>query len=175
MKPRKIKRAATESNKDPYFKNLFMGIADGKTLLRFKKSATIFSQGDEADAVFFIESGKIKITVVSSSGKEAVLVMLGPRSSLGEGCLVGQSLRTGTATAVQATTVFRIERRMMLQALHAQRGLSEKFTAALLSRNIHLEENLCDQLFNHSEKRFACVLLKLARFGQQEIRSETKP
>ena len=94
--------------------------------------------------------------------------MLGPRGFLGEGCLVGQTLRMSTATAIQASTLFRIERRAMLRALHAQPELSEKFTASLLARNIDLEEDLCDQLFNHSEKRLARVLLKLARFGQHD-------
>jgi CRP-like cAMP-binding protein len=114
------------------------------------------------------------IAVVSAGGKEAVLTVLGPRSSLGEGCLVGQSLRIGTATAIQSSTLFRIERTAMLRALHAQPELSEKFMASLLSRNIDLEEDLCDQLFNHSEKRLARVLLKLARFGQQETVPEAR-
>ena len=110
----------------------------------------------------------LKITVVSAAGKEVVLTMLGPRGFFGEGCLVGQTLRVSTATAIQSSTLFRIERRAMLGALHAQPELSEKFTASLLSRNIDLEEDLCDQLFNHSEKRLARVLLKLARFGQHD-------
>ena len=114
------------------------------------------------------------IAVVSAGGKEAVLTVLGPRSSLGEGCLVGQSLRIGTATAIQSSTLFRIERTAMLRALHAQPELSEKFMASLLSRNIYLKEDLCDQLFNHSEKRLARVLLKLARFGQQETVPEAR-
>jgi CRP-like cAMP-binding protein len=160
--------AAKDPDIDPYLKNLLKNIREGKTLLRFRKDERVFSQGDAADAIFFIESGKVKLTVVSSGGKEAVLAMFGPRSSLGEGCLVGQSLRIGTATTIQPSTVFRIERNAMLQALIAQPDLSEKFTAALLSRNIDLEADLCDQLFNHSEKRLARVLLKLARFGKHD-------
>jgi CRP/FNR family cyclic AMP-dependent transcriptional regulator len=175
MKAKNAKLPVTRASiVDPYLKNLLKGIADGKTLLRFQKNTTIFAQGDASDAIFFIESGKIKITVVSSAGKEAVLAMLGPRSSLGEGCLVGQGVRIGTATAIQATTLFRIERKAMLRALHAQPNLSERFMAALLSRNIDLEEDLCDQLFNHSEKRLARVLLKLARFGKNETLPEAR-
>jgi CRP-like cAMP-binding protein len=165
---------AKEADADPYLKNLLKLITDGKTVLKFQKGVTVFSQGEAADAIYFIEAGKVKITVVSASGKEAVLAVLGPRSSLGEGCLVGQSLRIGTATAIQSSTLFRIERGAMLRALQAQPELSEKFMASLLSRNIDLEEDLCDQLFNHSEKRLARVLLKLARFGQQETVPEAK-
>jgi CRP/FNR family cyclic AMP-dependent transcriptional regulator len=160
--------AAKQPNIDPYLKDLLKNIGDGKTLLRFQKNETVFSQGDAADAIFFIDTGKVKVTVVSSAGREAVLAMLGPRSSVGEGCLVGHSLRIGTATAIQPSTLFRIDRNAMLQALRAQPDLSDKFTAALLTRNIDLEADLCDQLFNHSEKRLARVLLKLARFGQHD-------
>jgi CRP-like cAMP-binding protein len=114
----------------------------------------------------------VKLSVVSLAGKEAVLAMLGPRGLLGEGCLVGQSIRVSTATSVGPSTLFRIDRQAMLAALHDQPELSEQFTAALLSRNIDLEEDLCDQLFNHSEKRLARVLLKLARFGQPDAMPE---
>jgi CRP-like cAMP-binding protein len=147
---------------DPHVTNLLENIGDGKTVLRFPKEAKIFSQGDAAEAIYFIQTGKVKITVVSAAGKEAVLAMLWPRGFFGEGCLVGQTLRVSTATAIKATTLFRIEGPAMLRALHSQPELSEKFTASLLARNIDLEEDLCDQLFNHSEKRLARVLLKLA-------------
>jgi CRP/FNR family transcriptional regulator, cyclic AMP receptor protein len=173
MKAMRAKSALKPDN-DPYFTNLLKNIGDGKTLLQLQKDSTVYSQGDAAEAIYFIQDGKVKITVVSAAGKEAVLAMLGPRSSLGEGCLVGQTVRMGTATTIQPSTLFRIERRAMLRALHAQPELSEKFTASLLSRNIDLEEDLCDQLFNHSEKRLARVLLKLARFGQHETMPEAK-
>jgi CRP/FNR family transcriptional regulator, cyclic AMP receptor protein len=110
----------------------------------------------------------VKITVVSSAGKEAVLAMLGPHDFFGEGALVGQSLRMSTATTLEATTVFQVEKRAMLRAFHDQPELSEKFMASLLARNIDLEEDLCDQLFNHSEKRLARVLLKLARLREHK-------
>ena len=150
---------------DPYLAVLLENIGEGKTVLQLRKDEKIFSQGDIAEAIYFIQIGKVKVTVVSAVGNEVVLTILGPRGFLGEGCLVGQPFRVSTATAIQSSTLFRIERRAMLRALHAQPELSENFTASLLARNIDLEEDLCDQLFNHSEKRLARVLLKLARFG----------
>jgi CRP-like cAMP-binding protein len=149
-------------------------IKDGKILLQFKRNQKIFSQGDKAEWIFFVVSGKVKITVVSSLGKEAVLAVLGPRAFLGEGSLVGHSLRVGTATALQESSLFRIGKAAMLRALRSQPELSEKFMVALLSRHIDVEEDLCDQLFNHSEKRLARVLLKLARLGQNENIPDTK-
>jgi CRP-like cAMP-binding protein len=159
---------------DPYVTDMLDKIDAGKTILRLEKNEKVFSQGDKAEGIYFIQTGKVKITVVSALGKEAVLTVLGPRAFLGEGCLVGHSLRLGTATAIQASTLFRIERSAMLLGLQAQPALAEKFTASLLARNIDLEADLCDQLFNHSEKRLARVLLKLARFGQNEDIPATK-
>jgi len=150
---------------DPYVSLLLENIVAGKEMLALRKGMKIFTQGSPADAIYFIQTGRVKVTVVSLQGREAVLAMLGPRAFVGEGCLVGQTLRFSSATAMETSTVFRIEKAAMLQALHAQAALSEKFVASLLARNIDLEEDLCDQLFNHSEKRLARVLLKLARFG----------
>jgi CRP-like cAMP-binding protein len=141
----------------------------GKTLLAVKRGEIIFDQGDSADAIFFIQSGKVKISVLSTSGQEAVVAMLGSPSFFGEGSLVGQSRRVSTASAMEPSTVFRIEKAVMVRALHDQAGLSEKFIAGLLVRNMDLEEDLCDQLFNHSEKRLARLLLKLARMGQHDV------
>jgi CRP/FNR family cyclic AMP-dependent transcriptional regulator len=146
--------------------SLLKSISIGKQVLQLRKNMAAFSQGDPADAIFFIESGKVKLTVVSPQGKEAVLTMLGPRDFFGEGCLVGQSSRLSTATTIEASTLFRVQKQAMLLGLHGQPDLSEKFTAALLARNINLEEDLCDQLFNHSEKRLARVLMKLNRLGR---------
>ena len=151
---------------DPHIGTLLKSIVTGKQVLHIMKNTAAFSQGDRADAIYFIQSGKVKLTVVSPQGKEAVLAMLGPRDFFGEGCLVGQSLRVSTATTMELSTVYRVEKQAMLLGLHGQPDLSEKFTAALLARNINLEEDLCDQLFNHSEKRLARVLLKLSRLGQ---------
>jgi len=139
---------------------------EGKRVLTFRKAQRIYSQGDPADAIFLIQSGKVKMTVVSSAGKEAVIGMMASHSFLGEGALVGQTLRVNTSTAMEPSVVIRIEKQIMGRALLEQPELSEKFIAALLVRNIDLEEDLCDQLFNHSEKRLARVLLKLARLPQ---------
>jgi CRP-like cAMP-binding protein len=142
--------------------------------LKLRKGVKLFSQGVKADGIYFIKAGKVRVTVISAQGKQAVLAVLGPRDFLGEGCLAGDSVRTSTATSVGLSTVFRIEKRAMLQALHRQPEFSEKFMASLLVRHVNLEEGLCDQLFNHSEKRLACVLLKLARFGQHDKLPNTK-
>ena len=155
-------------NVDAHFEVLLQGITAGKSRLTLKKGNRIFSQGDQTDAIYFIENGKVKISVVSTGGKEAVLAILGPQGFFGEGCLVGQPLRISTATVLEPTTLFRVEKRSMLRALASQPRLSEKFIASLLVRNINLEEDLCDQLFNHSEKRLARVLLKLARLRQDD-------
>jgi CRP/FNR family cyclic AMP-dependent transcriptional regulator len=153
----------------PVVASLLALISEGKHVLTFPKGERIFAQGESADAIFFIETGKVKISVVSAAGKEAVLVMLGPPSFFGEGALVGQTVRIATAKALEATTVFRIDKSAMITALQNRPGLSEKFIAALLTRNIDLEEDLCDQLFNHSEKRLARVLLKLTRLREHDV------
>jgi CRP/FNR family cyclic AMP-dependent transcriptional regulator len=154
---------------DPYVARLLSKIAVGKRELNFRKGEKIFAQGDRADSIYFIQSGRIKITVVSAGGKEAVLAMAGPHDFFGEGALVNQSLRVSTATTLEPSTIFRIEKGTMIRSLHEQPELSEKFTALLLTRNINLEEDLCDQLFNHSEKRLARVLLKLARLRENDL------
>lgn len=160
---------ATSTRTDLYVATLLEKIRDGKDELNFQKGEKIFSQGDRADSIYFIQAGRVKITVVSTGGKEAVLAMLGPHDFFGEGSLVGHSLRMSTARTLEASTVFRIASRSMVQALHEQSELSEKFVGLLLARNIDLEEDLCDQLFNHSEKRLARVLLKLARLREHSV------
>jgi CRP/FNR family cyclic AMP-dependent transcriptional regulator len=162
----------TATPTDPYVMNLLGQISEGKHALSLKKGEKIFSQGERADAVYFVETGRVKVSVLSSAGKEAVLAMLGPHEFFGEGSLVGQSLRMSTATALAPATVFQVDKRAMLRALHEQPNLSERFMASLLKRNIDLEEDLCDQLFNHSEKRLARVLLKLARLGEPAVVSD---
>jgi CRP/FNR family cyclic AMP-dependent transcriptional regulator len=159
---------------DPHVESLLKNIVVGKHVLQLQKNRSVFSQGADADAIYFIQSGRVKVTVLSAQGKEAVLAMLGPREFFGEGCLVGQPIRMSTAATTESSTVFRVQKKAMLQALHAQPELSERFTAALLARNIDLEEDLCDQLFNHSEKRLARVLLKFSRFGQHADMADAK-
>lgn len=159
---------------DPYVGTLLKAITSGKSLLNVARGERIFSQGDATDGIYFIETGKVKISVISGGGKEAVLVILGPRDFLGEGSLVGQPLRISTAIALEPSILFRIDKMAMLRALSTQPQLSEKFIASLLVRNIDLEEDLCDQLFNHSEKRLARVLLKLARLRQPHFTPDAK-
>jgi CRP/FNR family transcriptional regulator, cyclic AMP receptor protein len=149
-------------------------IVEGKDLLNLRMGEKLFSQGAEANALYFIQTGKVQLTVVSPQGKEAILATLYPGDFLGEECLVDNSLRTSTATSAEPSTAFRIEKRAMLEALHILPGFSEQFVAALLARNVILEEDLCDQLFNHTEKRLARILLKLARFGQDDKLLATK-
>ena len=164
----KVKAKATSVPTNA-FQALLAGVLKGKRLITLQADKKIFSQGDRADAIYFLQTGRVKISVVSSTGKEAVLALLEPHDFFGEGALVGQSLRMSTATALEPITALRVETRAMLRALHARIDLSETFMASLLKRNIDLEENLCDQLFNHSEKRLARVLLKLARLRERAV------
>ena len=143
-------------------------ISEGKRAMTFEKDETLFSQGDSAAAIFYVQSGRVKVSVVSDEGREAVLAILGPHRFLGEDCLIGPSLRPTTATALEPLTVVQIEKRAMLRALRAQPDFAEKFMATLLKRVADLEEDMCDQLFNQSEKRLARVLLKLAQLVESE-------
>jgi CRP/FNR family cyclic AMP-dependent transcriptional regulator len=139
----------------------------GKTSQEFQADASIFSQGDAADAVFYIQTGKIKLSVVSKTGKEAVVAILLEGSFFGEGCLAGQALRISTATSVEVSTIIRVEKSIMLELLHREPEFAEQFLAYVLSRNIRMEADLVDHLFNSSEKRLARLLLLLANFGQE--------
>src|SRR5947207_3072310 len=161
--------AVTGSSVDPYVTTLLDKISEGKRVMSLRKGESIFSQGDGADAIYFVQSGRVKVSVVSSAGKEAILAMVNAHGFFGEGCLVGQPFRLSTATALEPATVFQVEKRAMLRALQSDADLSANFMAILLTRNIDLEEDLCDQLFNHSEKRLARVLLKLARLGEHDV------
>jgi CRP/FNR family cyclic AMP-dependent transcriptional regulator len=151
-------------------------IGKGKHLLKRRKGGKLFSQGEEADAIYFVQTGRIELSVVSSQGKKVALGILGPRDFLGEECLVEDTRRTSTATSLESSTVFRVEKRAMLQAIHNQPEFSERFMASLLTRNVNMEGELCDQLFNHSERRLACALLKLVSAGRQvKLESVTIP
>src|SRR6201982_2799449 len=142
-------------------------VGDGKTISKYQKDQIVFSQGDVADAVFYIQKGKIKLTVVSERGKEAVVGILEPSHFFGEGCLNGHPLRVTTATAIEQSLITRISKAAMIATLHDQPNFSELFMADLLSRNSRIEEDLIDQLFNSSEKRLARALLLLANFGKE--------
>jgi len=133
----------------------------------FKKAEAVYSQGDAAKSVLYLQKGSVKLTVVNEVGKEAVVAILGPGDFFGEGCLAGQSIRIGTATAVTPSTVLVIEKSEMLKVLHEQHALSDRFISFMLVRNIRIEEDLIDQLFNSSEKRLARTLLLLARYGKE--------
>ena len=151
---------------DPHAKILLGKITAGMHVMSVREDETIFSQGDCADSVYFVQSGIVKISVVSSAGKEGVLAIIGPHSFFGEESLTEQTVRPNTATATAPSIVVQVEKRAMARALHAQSELAEVFIAFLLKRSLDLEEDLADQLFNHSEKRLARVLLKLAQVSE---------
>jgi CRP/FNR family transcriptional regulator, cyclic AMP receptor protein len=138
-----------------------------RTVSDYRKNQIIFSQGDPADSVFYIQKGKVKIAVTSKQGKEAVVAIPGTEEFFGEGCLVAQPLRLATAKAITESTVMRVEKAEMIRVLHAEPTFAEVFTAHLLTRNSRVEEDLVDQLFNSSEKRLARTLLLLANFGKE--------
>jgi len=138
----------------------------GKSAREYKAKERVFSQGDPADAVFYLQTGEVRLTVVSGGGKEAVIAVLAAGAFFGEGCLAAQPLRMSTATAVTAATVTRVDKKAMVGFLHREPEFAEMFTAYLLSRNVRFEEDLVDQLFNSSEKRLARTLLLLAHFGK---------
>jgi CRP/FNR family cyclic AMP-dependent transcriptional regulator len=141
--------------------------SEGRSVSAYRRKQVIFAQGDPADAVFYLERGQVKLTVVSDQGKSAVVAILGPGDFFGEGGLAGQPIRMATASALTEVSVVRVERQVMIRLLHERSLFSERFMAHLLARNVRFEEDLVDQLFNSSEKRLARVLLLLARFGKE--------
>jgi len=139
-----------------------------KTLVTYRKAQTIFSQGEKSGSVFYLQTGTVKIAVISSSGKEAVIALLRPGDFFGEGCIAGQPLRVSTATAMEPATVLQIEKQEMIRVIHEEHEFSDRFVAHMLKRNVRIEEDLVDQLFNSSEKRLARALLLVARYGNNE-------
>ena len=142
------------------------GIA--KTVVVYRRAESIFSQGDVSDSVMYIQKGGVKLSVRSKTGREAVVAMLGPGEFFGEGCLAGQPLRMGNATALTASAILVLTKARMLRLLHSQPDLADRFITHMLGTNIRIEEDLLDQLFNHHEKRLARALLLLARYGMKE-------
>jgi CRP/FNR family transcriptional regulator, cyclic AMP receptor protein len=138
-----------------------------KTIAEYGRGETIFTQGEACKHVMYIQTGGVKLSVLSKSGREAVVAMLGPGEFFGEGCLAGQPLRMGTATAITPSVILLIDKGKMVQLLHKQPAMSDRFISHMLARNIRIEEDLIDQLFNSSEKRLARTLLLLARYGKQ--------
>jgi CRP/FNR family cyclic AMP-dependent transcriptional regulator len=132
-----------------------------------RKGTMLYTQGEAANSVYFLVRGKVRLSVLSKAGKEAVLGVIGPGDFCGEGCLAGQTRRMGSATAMTPAAAYCVEKELLVRELHREHPLAEAFLARLLARNISFEEDICDQLFNHSEKRLARALLKLARFGQE--------
>ena len=156
--------------------NTFLAtIGDGRKMVLVSKKKTVFVQGDDADAVFYIQKGKVRPTVVSKTGKEATIGIVNEGNFFGEGALAGQILRMGSAAAMTDCELLRIDKRAMMTALHREHAFSDMFVAYLLARNIRYEEDLVDQLFNSSEKRLARVLLLLARFGKEGVPETVVP
>src|SRR6202790_5230992 len=150
-------------------------IGDGRKNLTVSRKRGIFTQGDAADAVFYIQKGKVRLSVVSKTGKEAVLGILSEGNFFGEGSLAGQALRMGSAVAMTDCSLLRIDKKAMMTALHREHTFSDMFVAYLLARNIRYEEDLVDHLFNSSEKRLARVLLLLAHFGKEGVPETVLP
>lgn len=149
-------------------KSLLAKVGDGQSGGKYRKGQNIFTQGEPADAVFYIQKGKVKVIVTSEQGKEAVVAILGPNDFFGEGCLAGQPLRIATAMAMTDCAIVRLEKAAITRLLQREPGFSEMFIAHLLSRTVRTEADLVDQLFNSSEKRLARLLLLMANFGKDE-------
>jgi CRP/FNR family cyclic AMP-dependent transcriptional regulator len=158
-------RKRDKTSFDP--KEFLAKVGEGKTISKYRKDQIVFSQGQVADAVFYIQQGKVKLTVVSEQGKEAVVAILGPGHFFGEGCLNGHPLRIATTMAVDECVITRLEKATMIATIHNEPEFSELFMSYLLSRNSRIEEDLIDQLFNSSEKRLARLLPLLANFGKE--------
>jgi CRP/FNR family transcriptional regulator, cyclic AMP receptor protein len=139
-----------------------------RKVVEYRRGESVYSQGESADTVMYVQKGGVKFSVVNGSGKEAVVAMFGPNDFFGEGCMAGQTIRMGTATAITPTTLLVIDKDELVRVLHAEHGLSDHFIKYMLAHNIRVEEDLVDQLFNSSEKRLARTLLLLARYGKQD-------
>src|SRR5579863_4054587 len=169
----RIALAKKEREFDP---NIFLAtIGDGRKFVAVSKKQRIYNQGDRADAVYYVQKGKVRLTVVSKSGKEATIGIVIERNLFGEGALAGQLLRMGSAGTMTDCELMRVEKKAMIDALHRQHALSDMFVAYLLARNIKYQEDLVDQLFNSSEKRLARVLLLLAHFGKEGVPETVVP
>ncbi len=149
-------------------KSFLAMVGEGRSIGAYRTDDIVFSQGDPADAVFYIESGEVKVTVVSEQGKEAIIAILGPNDFFGEGCLGGQARRIATVTTMRDSVIVRVEKAAIVRVIHREPAFSEMFIAHLLARCIRVEADLVDQLFNSSEKRLARMLLLLANFGKDE-------
>lgn len=164
MKPKKLTK---NRNGNSFNAQAFLDTAGvARKVVDYHRGESIYSQGDAAETVMYVQKGGVKLSVVNGSGKEAVVAMFGPTDFFGEGCMAGQPLRMGTTTAITLTTLLVIQKKELLSVLHAEHELSDHFIAYMLAHNIRVEEDLIDQLFNSSEKRLARILLLMAEFGQ---------
>ena len=169
LMPINSKNPLKSPGKKPFSAQHFLDSAGvARKVAAFQKKQTIFSQGDVCKDVLYIQKSGVRLSVVNESGKEAVVAVLGPGDFFGEGCLAGQPIRIGTATAIAPTTALVIEKKEMIRVLHHEHEFSDRFITYMLSRNIRIEEDLVDQLFNSSEKRLARTLLLLARYGTED-------
>src|ERR1700736_5060522 len=148
-------------------KSFLAKVGEGRSIEGYHKDQIVFSQGDPADAVFYVERGEVKVTVVSEQGKEAVVAILGTNQFFGEGCLAGQALRIATVATIMDSVIVRLEKTAIVRVIHQEPAFSEMFIAHLLGRTIRIEADLVDQMFNSSEKRLARMLLLLANFGKE--------
>jgi CRP/FNR family cyclic AMP-dependent transcriptional regulator len=170
------KQSAVSLRRLPFDAQAFLDSAGvSRTIVRFLPGDVIFRQGDACTHVMYIQSGNVKLSVLSKAGREAVVAMLGPGDFFGEGCLAGQRVRMGSATATAASAILQVRRERMARLLHKQHAMSDRFISHMLTRNIRIEEDLIDQLFNSSEKRLARTLLLLARYGKHETPSRAVP
>ena len=162
-------RNAKTSNKTPFNAQAFLdSVGVSRKVVEFRRKATVFAQGDPAQTVMYIQQGGVKLSVVNGTGKEAVVAVLGPGDFLGEGCLAGQPMRMGTATAITPASLLVIDKNEMIRVLRGEHQFSDRFISYILSRNIRIEADLIDQLFNSTEKRLARALLLLARYGKED-------
>jgi CRP-like cAMP-binding protein len=169
-------RSKTAAAAPPFNAQAFLDSAGvPKSVAHYERGETIFRQGDACEHVMYIQVGGVKLSVLSKAGREAVVAMLGPGDFFGEGCLAGQPLRIGTATAITPSDVLLVGKAAMARLLHKQHGMSDRFISHMLARNIRIEEDLIDQLFNSSEKRLARALLLLARYGKQDAPTRVVP
>jgi CRP-like cAMP-binding protein len=169
-------RIAVDKKEREFDPKLFLAtIGEGRKFVTVAKKQRIYTQGDRADAVFYVQKGKVRLTVVSKAGKEATIGIVSERNFFGEGALAGQLLRMGSAAAMTDCELLRVEKKVMMGVLHREHAFSDMFVAYLLARNIRYEEDLVDQLFNSSEKRLARILLLLAHFGKETIPDAVVP
>jgi CRP/FNR family transcriptional regulator, cyclic AMP receptor protein len=175
MKPGKPPRSTARATEAFSAQAFLDSSATAKPGVPYARGATIFAQGDACEGVLYIQSGGVKLSVMSKTGREAVVAMLGPGDFFGEGCLAGQLLRMGSATSVTPSVILLVAKEKMVRLLHKQHEMSDRFISHMLARNIRIEEDLIDQLFNSSEKRLARVLLLLANYGSEGIQKQKIP